>query len=344
MANMFSLPQTPLRKYNWLRLLALPLAFFLVLTPASTYAAEKVKGTTKPLLWQIERDPPAYLFGTIHLPDKRVHALPDVVFEALDGVDALYTELKLDSMVTLKLQNAVMLPGNKTLKDMLPRDVYERTARYTEAKGYDLSMFSKLKVWYVTAQLGLLDYLGEFATTPALDKLLYDRAEAAGKRLGALETIEQQVEALEILDDKEQVEMLKDTLDYLEAGLKSGEDPVQELVRAYLSGDPEKLVEVEQKYLDLNNPIHKKWLNALITVRNKRMAEHIDQLLKKHKTKSFMFAVGALHYPGDDGLLKLLDAEGYKIRRLTADDAGKLPTADKAEKKPKEAEPAEVSP
>ncbi len=56
---------------------ALPLALLcLVAAPAQ---AQGIKPTEKPFLWKIEGEVDSYLYGTIHVPDKRVTTLPKVV-------------------------------------------------------------------------------------------------------------------------------------------------------------------------------------------------------------------------------------------------------------------------
>ncbi|MBL4666685.1 MAG: TraB/GumN family protein, partial [Sneathiella sp.] len=52
--------------------------------------------------------------------------------------------------------------------------------------------------------------------------------------------------------------------------------------------------------------------NKLIKQRNHHMAE---RMLPKLSSKATFVAIGALHLPGQDGVLSLLEKNGYKIRR-----------------------------
>src|SRR5215471_8695107 len=56
-----------------------------------------IQPTQKPFLWRIEGPVPSYLYGTIHIPDQRVLAIPDVVKKAMAVSDAVYTEVPFDS-------------------------------------------------------------------------------------------------------------------------------------------------------------------------------------------------------------------------------------------------------
>src|SRR5215472_8171208 len=72
--------------------------------------APAVQPTQKPLLWRIEGTVPSYLYGTIHIPDQRVLALPDVVTRAMNASDAVYTEVVLDQATLSAAAAAGQLP------------------------------------------------------------------------------------------------------------------------------------------------------------------------------------------------------------------------------------------
>ena len=52
---------------------------------------------------------------------------------------------------------------------------------------------------------------------------------------------------------------------------------------------------------------------ALITDRNKNMADRIDLLMKK---QSIFIAVGAAHLGGEEGLVNLLKRKGYTLKEI----------------------------
>ena len=61
--------------------------------------------TSNPFLWQIDGDNPSYLFGSMHFADNRLLTLPDIVIEAIDEVDIVYTEIKFDQETAKELKN-----------------------------------------------------------------------------------------------------------------------------------------------------------------------------------------------------------------------------------------------
>jgi uncharacterized protein YbaP (TraB family) len=293
----------------------------LLAVPMASAEEKAVTPTEHPFLWVLPTEPPAFLFGTIHLPDDRVLALPEVVTTAFEASDVVCTEIPMDINTQTKAAMAFMLPGDKTLADILPEDLYERTDKYFQSKGFSIAIFQKFKVYAVALQLALLDYLSDFATKQPLDALLYTRAGKQGKETDALETVEEQIDIFESFSDEEQIELLRETLDQLEKG---GAEYAEKMIVAYIAGDGERLWKMMYEYMDPDNAVDQKFMRIAITERNQHMAERIAQRLKDNEDKIYFFAVGAAHYDREDGILALLDEMGYKAKRINAADTEQL--------------------
>lgn len=303
--------------------LALPLLLCTVL-PTTAAPAQTPQPTDRPLLWVIEGKAPVYLFGTIHIPDDRVLALPDVVETAIDESDAFYAELPMDLPSMMGAASKMMLPAQTSLKDKLPPDLYARLSKLVSKHGLPMVQFDRMQVWAVASQVPMLKYAQKMMTTQPLDMQLYMRAMNDGQEVGGLETIDEQIGVFGSLSDAEQVQFLKDSLDELEQGEKTGDDPLEKLVKAYLAGDPDKLMKLMNEYLvERDTPMYNRLFKKLITDRNHVMAERIVDKLKQHPDRRYVFAVGAAHLPGDEGVLTLLEKQGYKVRRVKAGE--KLP-------------------
>jgi uncharacterized protein YbaP (TraB family) len=307
---------TPKRSLFWLLII-------LSLITAPFLAAEEkaVTPTEKPFLWILSSEPPSFLYGTIHIPDDRVLALPEVVSTALEASDVVCTEIPMDMDTQMAAAMAFILPGDENLYDILPTDLYERTAAYFEAKGYSLTMFQKVKVYALVLQLVLLDYLDDLATKQPLDAMLFAWAEEEGKTTDALETVEEQIAIFEAFTVKEQIELLRETLDHLE---KSGEQYAEKMIDAYLSGDGDSMWNTMYEYMDPENPLDIKFMRLAFTERNQNMADRIAKRLTENTDKIYFFAIGAGHYHQDKGLLALLHEMGYEATRINAADADKL--------------------
>ena len=314
--------------------------------PAS---AQKQK-IEKPLLWKIEGEKPSYLFGTIHVPDDRVTNLPDVVKNALDNADAFYAELKMDMGSQMSAAKKMHLPAGTTLKTMLPEELYARYKAYVSSKIDAMPMralllgelrpmmknmveqqimneFNKFKPQVVAAQLAMLDYLPDLQMgKKPLDAFLYSRAQNAGKEVGGLEKIEEQLAVFESQSDEAAIEALAKSLEQLEKAAKEGKKATDELMDIYLSGDTEAMEKKAKEEFDPNDADQAKMWKMLNTDRNIRMTDRIEEKLKANPGKSYFFAVGSLHYVGDEGIVALLKKKGFTVTRVTGDapaDAGK---------------------
>lgn len=291
---------------------------------------KKIEAPQKPFLWQVEGGDlkaPVFLFGTIHLPDDRVLAFSPVVEAAIDRCEALYCELPMDPASQQKQVPLLMRSDGKTISGTVPKELLDRVAAHLKAKGLQVAMFDRFKLWVLTTQLSTLDYMqAQMMGKQPLDAVLYSRAQKAGKEVGGVENVEEQLGVFDSLTEEEQLLMLKDTLDGLDKAKKEGKRPTDELVEAWCAGEEAKLLEVAEDDMQAaeSKEMNEKFMKLLLEDRNIRMADRIDEKLKAEPGKSFFFAFGAMHFPGEKGVNKLLEAKGYKVRRLTQDDAKAL--------------------
>src|SRR5438105_3384453 len=162
-------------------------------------AQAQVRPTEKPFLWRIEGPVPSYLYGTVHVPDPRVLALPEVVQRALNASDVFNAEIPLDAATQGSLLGKIMLPPGQDLRKIAGEDVFMRLVRVLgKALGNALppgaadilaTMLAPMKPWAVMSQVELLEFLPDItAGREPLDATLYGMAEKAGKELGALES------------------------------------------------------------------------------------------------------------------------------------------------------------
>jgi len=294
--------------------MSFPLFFFSFLGILTVSAQNQVAPTDKPFLWKIEGKKPSWLFGTIHLPDDRVLALHKVVTDALDASDAVYIEVDPAEAQGPKMQQAAMLAGNQTLRDLVPAELYGRAEKYLQTKGLPMMALEKMKVWTFAVTMMTIDYLPLMLTKQPMDVVIFTRAKENKKEAGSLETVEEQIAVFEGLTTEEQVELLRGTVDELEKG---GENPVEKVIKMYLAGDVEPLF-AELNQIKKTDPTSEKLMRLLFTDRDAHMAERIEAKLKANPDKSFFFAVGAGHLREKEGVVGLLAKKGLTIKRVAA--------------------------
>jgi uncharacterized protein YbaP (TraB family) len=298
-------------------------------------APAQVRPTEKPFLWRIDGPVPSYLYGTVHVPDPRVLALPEVVRQALNASDVFSAEIPLDAATQASLMGKVMLPPGQDLRKIVGEEVFTRLIKVVgkllgntvppgaaEMLGV---MLSPMKPWAVMSQVELLEFLPDItAGRQPLDAMLYSLASQAGKDLGALETVDEQVAVFEGFTNEEQVRLLVSTLDDIEKQRPGGVSPTQELVTLYLAGDLDKLAAEANKQYPQDQALNKKMVARVVDERNTRMTAKIAELCAKQPKRSYFFAVGALHYAGETGIISQLTKKGFKVTRLGPGDAASI--------------------
>jgi uncharacterized protein YbaP (TraB family) len=278
---------------------------------------------------------PSYLYGTVHVPDPRVLEIPDVVRRALNASDVFTAEIPLDASTQASLLGKIMLPPGQDLRKILGEDVFARMIRVigktlgtsampglAEMLGTTLS---PMKPWAAMSQIELLEFVPDIAAgRQPLDATLYGIASKAGKELGALESVDDQINVFEGFTNEEQVRMLVATLDDIEKPRPNGLSPAQELVNLYLAGDLNQLEVEANKQQPQDAALSKKMTARVVDDRNTKMSAKIAELCSRKPARSYFIAVGALHYAGQTGIITQLTKKGFKITRLAPRDAASI--------------------
>ncbi|XP_060629448.2 metalloprotease TIKI2 isoform X1 [Anolis sagrei] len=217
-------------------------------------------------LWTIRRDPPAYLFGTIHVPYTRVwDFIPENSKAAFQTSSSVYFELDLTDPYTISgLASCQLLPHGENLQNVLPRDLYHRLKRHLEyvklmlphwmtpdqrGKGlYADYLFNaiagnwerKRPVWVMLMVNSLTETDIRSRGVPVLDLYLAQEAERMKKRTGAVERVEEQCHPLNGLNFSQVLFALNQTLlqhESLRAGSLQAPYTTEDLIKHYNCGD-----------------------------------------------------------------------------------------------------------
>jgi uncharacterized protein YbaP (TraB family) len=292
--------------------------------PASA-EAEAMAGKG-PFLWRVEGRAPVYLFGTIHVPDERVLTLSPSVLKAFSDSAAVYTEIPMDSATQIGVMGKVMLPDGTQLSEVIGDKLYKRmtTAAEKTLGGEHASLgamlgplFQRMKPWAAMSQLSLLEFLPDImAGKQPLDAMLYARAQAEGKKVGALETPDEQIAVFESFSLQEQTRMLELTLEEIERVKPGGRTQTQELIEAYLSGDMAVVSNVMEEAMSGDRALMTRFQDIAIVRRNNHMTERILALRKEQPSTVLFVAVGTAHYAGPTGIVAQLQKAGLKVTRV----------------------------
>jgi hypothetical protein len=139
--------------------------------------------------------------------------------------------------------------------------------------------------------------------------MLQARAIREGKANHGLETMEEQIGVFNSMSLEDQVVMLRDAV----KDTHITQAALDELTRAYLQRELNALARLSEQYKGSNPRAHDELMRRLLTERNHNMAKRMPERLKEGNA---FIAVGALHLPGEDGLLQLLSKAGYRVTRV----------------------------
>ncbi len=138
-----------------------------------------------------------------------------------------------------------------------------------------------------------------------IDKLLYDKAKLENKEIIGLETFDEQLKALAILQEIDPTLLMQETL----REIKNPQFSLDALIKDLYQGQQTVLNEQLAIY---NTKEMEPFYQVLLVSRNKAWIPKIDQFAKD--SVKTMVIVGAMHLVGNDSVLQLLKAQGYKIR------------------------------
>lgn len=278
---------------------------FLLLLPAPTAVADSL--FEKGLLFRIESRTgvASYLFGTMHSEDPRVTALPVPVREAFDASERLALEVDMDPLSLLSAMGAMMLDEGQDLPSVIGADLYARCLDAAKTAGLPEQVLMRYKPWAVAVLLSMPPVkTGQF-----LDLLLYQSATAGGKPVIGLETVDEQLRAFDRLSLEDQLALLEDAISNLQ------ELPVllETLTETYLKRDLSGLAALSVDNFRGAPEVMQRFKSSAIDDRNSRMAARLAEQIDRG---GVFAAVGALHLPGERGLLNLLSQRGYLVERL----------------------------
>src|SRR5689334_16850646 len=186
-------------------------ALFVLLLLPQPVAAESVRNG-QGVLWQVARDgkPVAHVFGTIHLADPEIVTLPAPVLATFEKSTSLSVEAILDGAATQVLAQAMALPADKSLQDLVPADVFSRAAVAAQPYGLQAAQLNRLKPWALAMLITVPpdEIIRRAQGQPALDVYLTSQARLSGKAVHGLETMEEQIAVFDKLPLDEQTAFL----------------------------------------------------------------------------------------------------------------------------------------
>ncbi len=266
------------------------------------------------LLWRVARDGvrPSYLFGTIHYSDPRVLSLPQEVAQAFANADIVALEVADFQGLEANAARAMVMNDGRSLEEIAGQPLFDAVAAALAKRGFGAQQIRAVKPWaiYIFLTLPNAELQRAARGIPYLDQWLEEQARTRGKRVAGLETMAEQLSVMNEMPEAIQLALMQSAVAYADRT-----DELQEmLIDLYLKRDLAGIQrEMSAPAQAADAEVMRVFLDRLINRRNLRMARAMADLLAAGNA---FVAVGALHLPGDPGILRLLERRGYKIEAV----------------------------
>ncbi|RYG04163.1 MAG: TraB/GumN family protein [Chitinophagaceae bacterium] len=261
--------------------------------------------TPKTLLWRIsgkELKEPSYLFGTMHLSDKRLFNFTDSVYKAIETSAGLAIEINPDEMA-LYYANKVFedIENRKKVRDLLDDQEYQKYSKKLSKR------FKKSADKITTSDIvsdknrWVSDYMEKGEMPTFVDAYLYNIARRQGKWLGGIEDLADQMDLMDESVDKSDIENL--FIEEEAVADKKAKAMMEQMINIYSNQDLDAINL-------MTNGGDPEYRDRILIRRNVKMTRRIDSLLH---IRTMFVGIGAAHLPGDSGVIDLLRNAGYLV-------------------------------
>jgi uncharacterized protein YbaP (TraB family) len=260
------------------------------------------------LFWSIHKDgqTSGYLLGTIHSEDPRVLDFSEDFLGQLGANKVFAMEMVPDLFTLERLMGYMHYPPGQSLESVIGIERFKALEQALSSYQLPADFISRMKPWAAMMTLSTPPPKTGFF----MDLSLSLRASGYGLKVVGLETLEQQLSFLENMP----LEMQLSLLDQAIAEFGKVNDVHDQMVQTYLENNLVSLQALSDEQLEMvGKRASEYFIESGINERNHRMAE---TLLNQLKNQTVFTAVGALHLPGDEGLINILRQHGYVLRPL----------------------------
>ena len=270
--------------------------------------ASVLKAQDNAILWKISGNglsEESYLYGTLHLLCEDYLNLSPELSGSIQSADKIVMELDMDDpALASEMQKYAGNPDQINLRSMLKKG---------DAKALD-----EFLIKHYSTGLDQLGYLRPITLmSMVLVKLLecpiksyevsfVELAQAQEKEIVGLETVEFQMSVFEEISQETQLDWIIDMVRDIEG---QGEIYLK-LMSAHKKGDLATIM----KLLGETTRDYESYEDILINNRNRNW---IAPMEKEMQSQSTIFAVGAGHLGGNQGVVRLLEQRGYTLEPIT---------------------------
>ena len=290
--------------------------FALWFTVASTSCARDASPSAagNGSVWVVESPTTkVYLCGTIHLLRSRDYPLPAAYDVAYADSQRLVFELPPgtaeDAGLAQKMRAAGSYPKGTALSDSVTPKCWQALTDWCAKRGQAAVNYNSYRPWFVALNVTAAEYTAVGAESDrGVDSFFEAKAKHDGKAGAGLETVDFQIGLFANLSEAAQQELLEQTLDEV----KRVPEEFEKMITAWRTGDVEAL----HQMLFEEAKEHPELLDLFLVKRNQSWIAPLEAYLRG--TEHVMVLVGTGHLGGESGVMQLLKAKGYTVRKVEA--------------------------
>lgn len=271
------------------------------------------------LLWRIQKngmEKPSFLFGTMHVSDKKAFNFQDSLYFYLEQAEAFALEFNPDSanqVIAAYMSGEFSQEKDDWSEQVATRDLEKiKKIADKDVKAAALKDDKRGLIGYFVNRLINNEKKQTESMNTFMDAFLYEMAWQHGKKIFGLEDLEGKGEVLKALSKGLKVKKINNLLDKWDPS--ADESPVH---RLYFK---ENIDSIDRFYNDFFN---ESALDIFLYDRNEVMANRMDSIMQG---QTLFAAVGAGHLAGNKGIIALLRKKGWVVepifsqKRISADE------------------------
>ena len=292
-----------------------------------------------PAVWKVtdENGNYIYMMGSIHAADDAVNNMPDYFENAFKECTALAVEADITAVTddlsqAMDLTKKMMYTDGTTIKDHISDETYQKVVKLLTDNNSYMELYDYYMPWVWTSLIdNIVLQKSGLDANKGVDTVLINRAKKENKKVLEVESVDFQLDLFKGFSDEmqeimlqsytedgaieAQVEALNELYDKWKKGTIKAEDVIDDVDESSMT-DEEKA---------LNDEYNKKMLDD----RNIGMADKAEEYMQGSET--VMFVVGAAHFQGEKGILKLMEDKGCTVTQLTAADVSDVSSDESTE-------------
>lgn len=263
-----------------------------------------------------------YILGSIHVGTRDMYPFSTQILSALREADTLIFECDTESEQSAQaMQSMILLPNGEILSDKISLQTSEMVDKAACKLGYASSALQSLKPWALTSMFTTqsaaiqMKTSGKKAAAMGVEEMI--RREAGSKTTIYLETVEEQLGLMDGFSPELQDYLLQSAC---KAILEEATDDELALwPQWWRDGNAEAFA--HHYFSDLqkeSNPeLASEYHSALMTTRNRQMAQKLAQLMEDETHGECFAVVGLMHLVlSGDSILHELEQLGYQAEKI----------------------------